>query len=92
MIEKELTVTNQEGFRVRPASRFAGTMSGYRSSVHICCDGIEVDAKSVMRLIAACIKCGSKIRIVCDGEDEAEALEKAVNLINSGFGEKENKM
>ncbi|MFZ2859603.1 MAG: HPr family phosphocarrier protein [Ruminococcus bromii] len=38
-------------------------------------------------MIAACIKCGSDIEIVCDGADENEALAEATQLIESGLGE-----
>ena len=40
-----------------------------------------------MNIIAACIKCGSTVEIVCSGEDENEALKEAVSMIESGFGE-----
>ena len=40
-----------------------------------------------MNIIAACIKCGSTIDLICEGEDEDEALKEAVSLIESGFGE-----
>ena len=40
-----------------------------------------------MYLISACIKCGTEIEITCSGEDEAEMLDKAVSLVESGLGE-----
>ena len=40
-----------------------------------------------MNIIAAGIKCGSTIEIVCDGDDEKAALDSAVALVESGFGE-----
>ena len=49
--------------------------------------GKKINAKSVMLIIAACIKCGAEVTIECDGADEKEALAKAVELIESGFGE-----
>ena len=48
---------------------------------------MEVNAKSVMNLIADCIKFGAEIKIVCDGEDEEAALAEATKMIESGFGE-----
>lgn len=47
-----------------------------------------MNAKSVMNLIAACIKFGTEITIVCDGDDENEALAEAAGMVESGFGEK----
>ena len=40
-----------------------------------------------MNLIAACIKFGSEIEVVCSGEDEQAALDEAVSMIESGLGE-----
>ena len=83
MVSKELKVTNSEGFHMRPATNFAK----YSSDVKIEFNNMEVNAKSVMNLIAACIKFGAEIKIVCDGEDEEAALAEATKMIESGFGE-----
>ena len=40
-----------------------------------------------MNIMAACIKCGTDITIECDGEDEQQMLDAAIQLIESGFGE-----
>ena len=36
---------------------------------------------------AACIKVGSEIDVICDGDGENEALAEAAAMIESGFGE-----
>ena len=87
MVSKELKVTNSEGFHMRPATNFANAMAKYSSDVKIEFNNMEVNAKSVMNLIAACIKFGAEIKIVCDGEDEEAALAEATKMIESGFGE-----
>lgn len=88
MVSKKLKVVNSEGFHMRPASNFAAAMGKYSSDVKIEVNNMEVNAKSVMNLIAACIKFGTEINIVCDGEDEQEALNEAASIVESGFGEK----
>ena len=40
-----------------------------------------------MMLMSACIKCGAEIEIQCDGADEADALKKAIELVESGLGD-----
>ena len=40
-----------------------------------------------MNIIAACIKCGTEVEVECSGEDENEALAKAIELIDSGLGD-----
>ena len=49
--------------------------------------GKSINAKSIMSLMAACIKQGSEIEIVCSGENEQDCLKAAVALIESGLGE-----
>lgn len=87
MVSKELKVTNSEGFHMRPATNFANAMAKYKSDIQIEFNHLQVNAKSVMNLIAACIKFGAEIKVVCSGEDEDAALEEAVSMIESGFGE-----
>ena len=87
MVSKKLTVTNSQGFHMRPAMTFANAMGKYPCDVTIKFNGSETNGKSIMNIIAACIKWGAEIEIVCDGEKEQEALNEAVKMIESGFGE-----
>ena len=45
----------------------------------------KYNAKSVMMLMSACIKRGAEIEIRCEGEDEEEAMNKAISLIEGGL-------
>lgn len=87
MVSEKVTLSNSEGFHMRPASTFAGAMAKYKSDVFIIFNGNTINGKSLMNIIAACIKCGSEVEIKCEGSDENEALAQAVSLIKSGFGE-----
>lgn len=87
MVSKKLTVTNAQGFHMRPAMAFVAEMGKFPCKITLVVNGNETDGKSLMNIIAACIKCGTEIEIICDGEREAEALEVAVNMVESGFGE-----
>lgn len=87
MVSKKLTLTNAQGFHMRPASVFSTAMGKYACEITIKFNGNDYNGKSLLNIIAACIKCGSEIEIVCDGVDENEALAEAVKLIESGLGE-----
>ena len=87
MVSKPVTIINAQGFHMRPAQIFTAAMMKYQSSVTIKFNGKDVNGKSLMFIIPACIKCGSNIEIVCDGPDEEAALAEAVQIIESGFGE-----
>ena len=87
MVSKRITLTNGQGFHMRPAGVFAGEMGKFQSDVWILFGGNRVNGKSLMNIIAACIKCGSEVEIQCEGPDEQAALDKAIELIESGLGE-----
>lgn len=87
MVSKQLTLTNAQGFHMRPASVFATAMGKFTSDITIKFNGNNYNAKSLLNIIAACIKCGSEIVVECNGSDENEALAEAVKLIESGLGE-----
>ena len=87
MVSKTLTVKNAQGFHMRPATVFAGAMGKFDSQITLEVGQKKVDGKSVMNLIAACIKCGATVTVCCDGADKQAALDTAVELIESGFGE-----
>ena len=50
-------------------------------------NGKDINGKSIMNLMAACIKQGSEIEIQCSGENEQECLKAAVALVEAGLGE-----
>lgn len=87
MVSKQLTVSNAQGLHMRPATQLANAMGKYSADITIIFNGNRINAKSVMNLIAGCIKCGSEITIECEGNDEQACLDEAVQMIESGFGE-----
>ena len=87
MVSKTFTIQNPQGLHMRPAGMLAAAMGKFESEVTIHFSGNAINAKSLMNIIAAGIKCGSTIDIACEGTDEKEALEKAAELIANGFGE-----
>ena len=87
MVSANVKVTNPMGLHMRPAQLFVREMTPFASEVTIVHKDRIINAKSIMNLMAACIKCGSEIEIQCDGEQEAQALKAAVDLVKSGLGE-----
>ena len=87
MVQKTFTITNKMGLHMRPANTFVTEMSKFSSDVDIVFGGKRINGKSIMNIMAGCIKCGSEITVECSGADENEMLKKAGELITSGFGE-----
>lgn len=87
MLEKVLTVKNRLGLHARPAALFAQTTSRYQAAVKVCKDDLEVNGKSVMGLMMLAAEQGSKLRILVEGTDEAQALADIETLVNRKFDE-----
>lgn len=87
MVTKKITIKNAQGFHMRPASTFANSMTKYKSDIFLIRDNNRINGKSLMNIIAGCIKCGMEIEVECTGEDEQQMLDEAISIIESGFGE-----
>lgn len=92
MVSGKVTLVNPQGLHMRPAGLFVTTMSAYASDVTIIApakggETKEINGKSTMALMAAGIPQGAEIEVRCDGEDEKEALNAAIELVKSGLGE-----
>lgn len=87
MVSKVTKITNEMGFHMRPANVFVTAMTKYKSNINLIVDNKTINGKSIMNIMAACIKCGTELTVECDGEDEQAMLDEAVSLIESGFGE-----
>lgn len=87
MISKTVTVVNPSGLHLRPTGVLAQTAMKFKSDVILEYEEKRINAKSVLSVLAAGIKCGAQIKVVCSGEDEAEALETVSQAIEAGLGE-----
>ena len=87
MVSEKVTIINKQGLHARPAGLFVKEMAAFKSDITIINGEKKVNAKRVMQLMTACIKCGTEVELQCDGPDEAEMLQKAIELIQSGVGD-----
>ena len=62
MVSAKVTLTNPQGMHMRPAQLFVNTINAYPCDVTILHNGGTVNARSIMNLMAACIKCGACIK------------------------------
>ena len=87
MICKTLTVVNPSGLHLRPAGVLSQTAMKFKCDVIIECGEKRIIAKSVLNVMAAGIKCGTEINLICDGEDEEAAMKTLTEAIEGGLGE-----
>ena len=82
MVNKKVT-----GLHLRPAGILCNEAMKYQSQITFVYEGGMANAKSVLSVLGACVKCGDEIELTCEGIDEQEALENLVAAIDSGLGE-----
>lgn len=91
MYAKTTKVINKTGLHARPASEFVGEAKKYSSKITIKRldeDDDEANAKSIVYLLSLGIGQGTEIQIAAQGDDEQQAVDSLVSLIESGFGER----
>ena len=87
MVSKEIKIMNPTGLHLRPAGNLCKEAMKYKSKVTFNYAGNIANAKSVLSVLGACIKTGDTITLVCEGEDEEEALKELTAYIENGLGE-----
>ena len=78
---------NPTGLHLRPAGNLCKEAMKYKSKVTFQYGNNTANAKSVLSVLGACIKSGDEITLVCEGEDEEDALSALITYIQSGLGE-----
>lgn len=87
MVSKYVTVKNITGLHLKPAAYFCKEAMNFKSQVTFKFEDTTANAKSVLSVLGACVKCGDEIEIICDGVDEQDALESLVRAVEEGLGE-----
>ena len=87
MVSQKVVIKNPTGLHLRPAGNLCKEAMQYKSMITFTYRGNTANAKSVLSVLGACIKCGDEIEFICDGADEEEALKALVNAVESGLGE-----
>lgn len=87
MVSQKVVIKNPTGLHLRPAGILCKEAMQFKSLITFKVKDTTANAKSVLSVLGACVKCGDEIELVCEGEDEEAALEALVNAIDTGLGE-----
>lgn len=87
MVSQKVVIKNATGLHLRPAGVLCKEAMKYKSLITFNYSGNIANAKSVLSVLGACVKCGDEIEFVCEGEDETEALKAIVSAVEDGLGE-----
>ena len=90
MYKKIITVINKRGLHARPGSDFVNAAGKFKSKITIRRldeDDDPVNAKSIAFVLSLGVSKGVEIELAASGEDEQEAVDSLVAMINEGFGD-----
>lgn len=76
MVKDSVVIKNETGLHARPATEISKIAMKYKSTVNLIVNGKTINAKSPLMIMAAGIKSKTELEILCDGEDEEEALQE----------------
>ncbi|WP_167955790.1 HPr family phosphocarrier protein [Anaerosporobacter faecicola] len=87
MVSGKIRVRSSYGLHLRPASLLCQEALKYSCHIMLLTDTKQVNAKSVLGVLGACVKYNMIIEIQCDGEQEEEALQSILSLLDKVFDE-----
>ena len=87
MVSQRVVIKNPTGLHLRPAGILCKEAMKFKSLITFSFRESTANAKSVLSVLGACVKCGDEIEFMCDGDDESEALQALINAVDSGLGE-----
>lgn len=83
MVSHKVTITIEHGMHMFPAEVLAKVASVFNSRIELKRGNKTVNAKSMLSLLSSNVKFGEELQIVCDGEDEEDALKKIVHFFEN---------
>ena len=88
MLTKTLVIANPSGLHMRPAGIFVKACSQFKSEISFDVREKSYNAKSMINVLSAAVKCGDEIELQISGEDEQVCLDTIIAAVESGLGEK----
>jgi phosphocarrier protein HPr len=87
MIRRTVTISNKLGLHARASAKLTKLAGGFQCEVFMSRNGRRVNAKSIMGVMMLAAGLGSEVEIETEGDDEAQAMDALVTLVNDKFGE-----
>ena len=87
MVSQKVVIKNPTGLHLRSAGILCKEAMQFKSHITFTFKENTANAKSVLSVLGACVKCGDEVEFICEGEDEEAALKTLVDAIQNGLGE-----
>ena len=89
MIQHHVTIINKLGLHARASAKLTKLAGSYPCNVFMTRGERRVNAKSIMGVMMLAAGLGSEVQVETDGDQEQEAMDALIALINDKFGEGE---
>jgi phosphotransferase system HPr (HPr) family protein len=86
-VQRTISVVHRQGLHARPAALFVQTAKGFHSRITVKKGRKIVDGKSIMGLLTLAAHAGSRIVVLADGPDAAQALEQLCRIVTEPLPE-----
>ena len=88
-VEREVEIVNPAGLHARPAAEFVKLAGRFSADIRVEKDGLAVNGKSIMGVLMLAAERGSRLRVLAEGDDAADAVDALTELVARGFEERE---
>ena len=89
MPEKKIKIINKLGLHARAAMKLVNLAGRFQSEIILIYQQREINAKSIMNIMAIGASCGHEVIVKTLGDDQDNALAAIEKLFNDRFGESE---
>ena len=80
---EKIVLENETGLHARPATELAKIAMKYKCNITLSANGKTVNVKQPLMIMSAGIKEKTELELVCDGEDEQDAMAEIKNAFES---------
>jgi phosphocarrier protein HPr len=81
MVSRVVEIVNATGLHCRPGNQFVKEAKQFKCDVNAKKGDVLFNAKNLLKLMKIGVSKGDKIELICEGEDEAAALEHLCSFI-----------
>ena len=89
MIQQDITISNRLGLHARASAKLTKRAGSFPCEVWMTRGSRRVNAKSIMGVMMLAAGIGTEVTLETSGEQEQEAMDALLALINDKFGEGE---
>ena len=89
MIRQQVEIINKLGLHARAAAKFVTTASQFKSDIHLSKSDQQINGKSIMGVMMLAAAKGTTLELTVEGEDEQQASDAIIELINNRFDEEQ---